>query len=350
MRCPAASFRARVSSVPLTSTGRGAAPTLGAKRQSTGGRELVVCLVLSVALFTLSCQSGGTGPLEMVRGAFQAVTSPVRTLGATVTAPLRGIGNVFANLTADQATLSELQAEVDELRARNAELEEDAGSAQRLQDLLDLRDSNDLQSIAARIISGSTDSWSSTVTLDKGSSSGLSAGMPVTTSSGVIGQIVSCSATTSTVRLLSDENSSISAMAQSSRAQGMLSGSASGEVHLEMVSTSQEVSVGEVVVTSGLGGVFPKGLPVGKVASVTNNPGDLYLDIIVDLYADTSRSEEVLVITSLTEDQRASSEDIAEADAQEHGESSADSDGEETDAQSSDSDGDAEGSDGGSGE
>ena len=133
MRCPAASFRARVSSVPLTSTGRGAAPTLGAKRQSTGGRELVVCLVLSVALFTLSCQSGGTGPLEMVRGAFQAVTSPVRTLGATVTAPLRGIGNVFANLTADQATLSELQAEVDELRARNAELEEDAGSARYIE-------------------------------------------------------------------------------------------------------------------------------------------------------------------------------------------------------------------------
>ena len=69
-----------------------------------------MCLVLSVALFTLSCQSGGTGPLEAVRGAFQTVTAPVRTLGATVTAPIRGLGNVFANLTADQATLSELHA------------------------------------------------------------------------------------------------------------------------------------------------------------------------------------------------------------------------------------------------
>ena len=277
-----------------------------------------MCLVLSVALFTLSCQSGGTGPLEAVRGAFQTVTAPVRTLGATVTAPIRGLGNVFANLTADQATLSELQAEVDELRARNAELEEDAGSAQRLQDLLDLRDSNNLQSTAARIISGSTDSWSSTVTLDKGSSSGLTPGMPVTTSSGVIGQIISCSASTSTVRLLSDESSSISAKIQSSRAQGMLSGSADGEVHLELVSTGQEVNAGDVVVTSGLGGVFPKGLPIGEVVSVTSNPGDLYLDIVVELYADTTRSEEVLVITSITEDQRASAEDIAEADAQEH--------------------------------
>ena len=292
-------------------------PTLGKKRSSAGGREFVACLVVSIALFTLSCQSGDSGPLEMVRGAFQTVTSPVRTLGATVMAPVRGLGNVFANLTADQATLSELQDEVDELRARNAELEEDASSAQRLQDLLDLRDNNDLQSVAARIISGSTDSWSSTVTLDKGSSSGLTPGMPVTTSSGVIGQIVSCSATTSTVRLLSDESSSISAMIQSSRAQGMLSGSASGEVSLELVSTDQEVATGDVVVTSGLGGVFPKGLPLGEVVSVTSNPGDLYLDIIVDLYADTTRSEEVLVITSITEEQRATADDIAEADAQE---------------------------------
>lgn len=309
-----------------------------------------MCLVVSIALFTLSCQSGGTGPLEAVRGAFQTVTSPVRSLGAAITAPVRGLGNIFSNLTADQATLSELQDEVDELRARNAELEEDASSAQRLQDLLDLRDTNDLQSVAARIISGSTDSWSSTVTLDKGSSSGLSAGMPVTTSSGVIGQIVSCSSTTSTVRLLSDESSSISAMVQSSRAQGMLTGSASGEVRLEMVSTSQEVTTGDVIVTSGLGGVFPKGLPIGEVVSVTNNPGDLYLDIFVELYADTSRSEEVLVITSLTEDQRASSDDIAEADAQERGGASAGDDDDSADDQAPNAGDGSDGSSDGTGE
>lgn len=334
--------------MPLGSRGRGAAPTLGTRKGTGGGRELVACVVVSVALFTLSCQAGTSGPLEMVRGAFQTVTAPIRSLGATVTAPIRGLGNVFANLTADQATLSELQAEVDELRARNAELEEDASSAQRLEDLLDLRDANDLQSVAARIISGSTDSWSSTVTLDKGSSSGLGAGMPVTTSSGVIGQIVSCSATTSTVRLLSDESSSISAMIQSSRAQGMLSGSASGEVRLELVSTGQEVDTGDVIVTSGLGGVFPKGLPIGEVASVTSNPGDLYLDIVVELYADTTRSEEVLVITSLTEDQQASAEDIAEADAQERG--SQQDDGGDTDegsGSSGDDGGAQDGTDGG---
>ncbi len=297
----------------------------------------MVCAVLSMALFTLSCRTGESGPLGVVRSAFQTVTMPVRYLGATVAAPFQGLGNIFTNLTADQATLSELQAENDQLRARNVELEEDAESAQRLQDLLDLRDANNLQSTAARIISGSTDSWSSTVTIDKGTSSGLTAGMPVTSSSGIVGQIISCSASTSVVRLLTDENSSISAMIQSSRAQGMLDGSATGEVTLTLVRTNQQVSVGDTVVTSGLGGVFPKGLAIGQVTSVENNPGSLYLDIVVELFAKAETTEEVLVITSLTEEQQASAEDIAEADAQEREGSGTSSTDEGTDASGDDS-------------
>lgn len=286
-------------------------------------RALVVCALLSVTLFTLSCQTGESGPLGVVRGAFQTVTSPVRYLGATIASPFQGLGNVFANLTADQATLTELTEENERLRAENVELTETAESAARLQALLDLQDAYSLQSSAARIISGSTDSWSSTVSLDKGTSSGLTAGMPVTSPTGVLGQIVSCGPTTSTVRLLSDESSSISCMVQSSRAQGMLTGSASGEVRLTLVSASQKVNVGDVVVTSGLGGVFPKGLPVGEVTSVESDPSAIYLDIVVELYAHPETSEEVLVITSLTEGQQATAEDIAEADAQERSDAAA---------------------------
>jgi rod shape-determining protein MreC len=236
--------------------------------------------------------------------------------------PFQGLGNIFSNLTADQATLSELQAENDELRSRNAELEEAEQTATRLQGLLDLQNTYDLQSTAAHIISGSSDSWSSTVTIDKGTSSGLSVGMAVTSSSGVIGQTVACGATSSTVLLVTDESSSISAMVQSSRAQGMLNGSAAGEVRLDMIRTDQTVEVGDIVVTSGLGGVFPKGLPLGKVTSVEKNPGSMYYTIVVEPYAHTENAEEVLVITSLTDSQVATSEDVAAADSQETSSSS----------------------------
>ena len=224
---------------------------LGNNNQGTGGRELVVCLVISVVLFTVGVRTGEDGPLGAVRGAFQTVTTPVRLVGSAITMPFQGLGNIFSNLTADQATLSELQAENDELRSRNAELEEAEQTATRLQGLLDLQSSYNLQSTAAHIISGSSDSWSSTVTIDKGTSSGLSVGMPVTSSSGVIGQIVECGATSSTVLLVTDESSSVSAMVQSSRAQGMLDGSAAGEVRLDMIRTDQTVEVGDIVVTSG---------------------------------------------------------------------------------------------------
>lgn len=304
--------------MPLSGRGRSQAPTIGnSGRQSTGGRALIACVAVSLVLFTVSARFGSEGPLDAVRGAFQTVTSPVRYLGATVAAPFQGIGNIFVNLTADQQTLSELRQENAELLARNVELEEAEQTAERLQTLLDLKDVNNLQSTAARVISGSTDSWSTTVTIDKGTSSGLSVGMPVTSATGVIGQIVECGATSSTVRLLTDENSSISAMVQSSRAQGMLTGSATGQVELTLIRTNQTVAVGDMVVTSGLGGVFPKGLPLGKVTSVVNNPGSLYLTIVVEPLASPETYEEVLVITSLTEEQQASAEDIAEADAQE---------------------------------
>ena len=286
---------------------------LGNNNQGTGGRELVVCLVISVVLFTVGVRTGEDGPLGAVRGAFQTVTTPVRLVGSAITMPFQGLGNIFSNLTADQATLSELQAENDELRSRNAELEEAEQTATRLQGLLDLQSSYNLQSTAAHIISGSSDSWSSTVTIDKGTSSGLSVGMPVTSSSGVIGQIVECGATSSTVLLVTDESSSVSAMVQSSRAQGMLD----GEVRLDMIRTDPTVEVGDIVVTSGLGGVFPKGLPLGKVTSVEKNPGSMYYTIVVEPYAHTENAEEVLVITSLTDSQVATSEDVASADSQE---------------------------------
>ncbi len=234
-----------------------------------GTRLAVILCVVSLTLFTLSCREAGSGPITTVRGAVTVVTMPVRYLGALISTPFSSLGNVFANLTADQETLSELRAENEELTSRNAQLEEAEQTAERLQDLLDLQSTYNLESTAANVIASSTDSWSSTVTIDKGTTSGLAVGMPVCDSSGVIGQISECGATSSVVRLITDEGSSVSAMIQSSRAQGMLEGSADGTLRLSLVRTDQTVEVGDLVVTSGLGGVYPKGLPLGRLARCT---------------------------------------------------------------------------------
>ena len=282
---------------------------------SGAGLVTIIFVVISLVVFTISVREDGNGFFSSARSVVQTVVSPLRMAGAAVCAPFSGMGNIVRNLTAEEKTLSDLKAENERLSARNVELEEAEITARQLQELLDLKSSYNLQSTAARVIAGSTDSWTSSATIDKGSASGIGVGMPVVNSRGAVGQVISSAATTSTVRLLSDESSSVSAMIQSSRAQGMLRGSPDGTIYLSFIRTDNVVNPGDVVVTSGLGGVFPKGLPLGKVSSVESSPGSTYYTIVVEPFTTVANLEEVLVVTSLTEEQEATAEDIAAADA-----------------------------------
>lgn len=278
--------------------------------------SFVACTIISVVVLTVSCRMGNANPLLMLRSAFSFVTTPVIYAGSLITAPVRALGNVVSNLSASPSSISDLRAENEQLKAQLVQLQEAQETANRLQQLVQLKNTYHLQSTAARIISGDSDTWSSSLKIDKGSNDGLAVGMPVTTSSGVIGQIIATTPTTSTVLRITDESSSVAAMVQSSRAQGMLTGSATGQIYLSLVRSTETVHVGDMIITSGLGGVFPKGLPIAQVTNVENTAGSLYLTITVSALSKGENDEEVLVITSLTEDQRASAEDIAAADSQ----------------------------------
>ncbi|MBM6688165.1 rod shape-determining protein MreC [Collinsella tanakaei] len=274
---------------------------------------MIVFCVLSVLLLTFYIREGEAGPIHAVRSGVVTVTSPVRYVGSVVASPFNALGNIFSNLTASQETLSDLKQQNAELTGQVAQLAEAKETAERLEGLLGLQSTYNLQSTAARIIGGSSDAWSQTVTIDKGSLDGFEIGMPVCNAYGVIGQITEVALSSSTVLLINDETSGVSAMVQSSRAQGMLRGQADGSLRLEYVSTDYDVQVGDIVITSGLGGVFPKGLPLGTVSSVERRDNDVYYDIVVRTSASIENNEEVLVITALSDDQRATDEDIAAA-------------------------------------
>lgn len=311
------------------------------KTQSTGFRPLIVLSIVSVLLLTFYIREGDTGPIHAVRAGVVTITSPVRSLGSVIASPFNGLGNIFANLTASQETLDELREQNKELTARVAELSEAQETATRLEGLLELKSTYNLQSTAARIVGSSTDAWSRTVTIDKGSLDGLAINMPVTDSSGVIGQIIEVAPTSAVVRLITDEASGVSAMVQSTRAQGMLQGQPDGTLRLEYVSVDADVKEGDIIVTSGIGGIYPKGLPLGTVASVEREPNALYYTVVVNVTSTTENNEEVLVITSLTEEQSASDEEVASANSTPQGGSrneSGDADGSD-DTQGSDTDG-----------
>ena len=210
-------------------------------------RPLIVFSVISVLLLTFYIREGEAGPIHAVRSGVTTITSPVRFVGSAVAAPFNAIGNVFSNLTASQDTLDELKKQNEVLTSKVAELSEAQKTAERLESLVGLQSTYNLKSTAARIVGASGDAWTSTVTIDKGSADGLTINMPVTSSAGVIGQIIEVSAKTSTVRLISDENSGVSAMVQDTRAQGMLQGQPDGTLRLEHVSVDSDVKVGDII-------------------------------------------------------------------------------------------------------
>lgn len=286
---------------------------LNQRRQSTGLRPLIVLCVVSILVLTFYLREGESGPIHTLRAGITTITTPARMAGNLVSAPFNAVGNIFGNLTASRATLDELEAENAELTARVAELAEYQATSERLEKLLHLQSTYNLQSTAARIIGQSSDAWSDTVTIDKGSLDGISVNMPVTNSTGVIGQVIEVAPNASTVRLLTDEGSGVSAMIQDTRAQGMVQGQPDGTLRMDYVSVDADVKEGDIIITSGIGGVYPKGLPIGTVASVTKNSNDVYYTIIVSSASRTESNEEVLVITSLTEEQTATDEDVASA-------------------------------------
>ncbi len=282
--------------------------------QNSSKKIATICIVFSLIFFTISCREGDSGVMQRAKNITQFAMRPVQVIGNVICAPFDGIGNIASNLTASEKTLSELAEENKLLIARNAELEEQLQTNNRLQGLLQIRGTYDLKTLGAKIISAPQGSWADIVTIDVGSDSEIASGMPVVDSYGVIGQVSSVSTSSSQVRLLTDENSRISAMIQKNRVQGILRGSANGTVKLTLVPIDTDVVVGDLIITSGLGGIYPKGMPLGKVASVEKPEGALYCTIVVEPITNVHHAEEVLVVTSLTEAQMPTAEEIAAAD------------------------------------
>lgn len=293
-------------------------------------RPLIVLCIVSILVLTMYIREGEAGPIHSVRSGVEVVMTPLRYAGSTVARPFNAIGNIASNLTASKESLSDLKKENQRLTAKVAELAESQKTAKRLEKMLKLKSTYNLKSTAAKIIGTSGDGYTSTVTIDKGSADGMKLNMPVASSDGVIGQIIEVSRSTSKVRLLTDENSGISAMVQDTRAQGMLHGQADGTLKLDYVTTDSDVKVGDIIITSGIGGVYPKGLPLGTVSAVEKSANSVYYTITVRAQATMENNEEVLVITSLTDDQTASADDVQAAndtdDAKVESDSATDSD------------------------
>ena len=263
---------------------------------------LIGLIVASVVMMTVYGREGEAGPLHTLQSAVSGAVSPLRIVGGSIESATSTVGDTVDNITADQSTLSGLREYNEQLVQQYSQMEEYKQEAQRLQKLLDLKDTYQIEGTGARVIGRSSEAWSQTVIINKGSDDGVSTGQTVMGTSGVVGQIASTSSHTATVRLLTDPQSGAAAMVQSSRAEGILRGSLVGLLYLEDLDADAEVNVGDVIVTSGLGGSYARGLIIGTVVKVDAQQGDTSRRAVVSPNDAISTLEDVLVVSSVGSD------------------------------------------------
>ncbi len=271
---------------------------------------VVVCLAVSVVCMTIYMREDTGGPLHGLQGAVSEMASPLSLAGAAVSSGTSAVGTSLEDMTVDENSLSSLKDYNAELLEQYTQMEEYRQEAERLQELLDLKESADVNGVGARVIGKSTNAWDQTITINKGTNDDVQTGLTVMSASGVIGQVVQVSGGTATVRLLTDPQSGAAAMIQSNREEGVVRGSLEGVLYLEDLDVNADVEVGDTVVTSGLGGSYRSGLIIGTVAKVDDQQGDATRRIVVTQNDTSVALEEVLVVYSEgEEDNSKSSED-----------------------------------------
>lgn len=260
---------------------------------------LVVLIVLALVITTVWYREGVNGPVHKLRAGIETVTAPVTTIGEFVTRPIRGVVAWATDLGVSRSQLETLRSQNAQLRTRVSELEEARLQNERLKGLVQFATASKIQSLGAAVIGRPTNSWEGVITINRGTADNVQAGMPVVGPSGLLGQTVDVAAHSARVRLITDPSSGVSAMLQTTRAEGIVKGSIEGKLTLDFVSVEATVRAGDVVITSGMGGVFPKGLIVGEVTKVVKSPAALYQHIELAPSGRVDTLEEVLVLTGV---------------------------------------------------
>ncbi len=268
------------------------------QNKPAGGRPiaLIVLLVVALACMGAYAREGDEGPIHKVQDVFLSIGAPFSALGGHGGSAIEGAGTALRDATADAETLSALREQNEQLRRLVAETEEYRQEAERLQGLLDMKRVSNVKGVIAHVIGYSTTAWDQSITIDMGSAEGVEPGMTVMGSTGVLGQTARVLDHTSTVRLLTDPNSGAAVKIQSSRANAIVRGSLDGRLHLGDLEDDQIPEVGDVVITSGLGGSYQSGLIVGTVVSVGKSSAGTAGDIIVNPNDSASLLEEVIVV------------------------------------------------------
>ena len=259
---------------------------------------LLAVLLVSLLLLTLQTRGGGTGR------AGELVTIAVTPVQSLLVRIHRGALGFWANYLDWKSVRREnatLRGENEQLRVQAMQVGETRGENARLRRLLVLRDRLPLATVAGEVIGREAGGWVRSLTVNRGRGDGIAQQTPVIVPDGLVGRVVQVHRGAAVIQLLNDPASTVGAVVQRTRTAGLVEGDAGGTVRFKfMARDGASVAAGDLVVTSGLGTLFPKGLPVGRVVRVEDKGSALFHFAVLAPAVDFSRVEEVLLVTGQT--------------------------------------------------
>lgn len=229
-----------------------------------------------------------------------AIATRLRMLFVQLATPFVRLGDYIPSVKSRRALDQQnrqLREENQNLRQQLHALAETGRENLRLHRLLDLKQRAPLRTVTARVIGRDAGNWWNSLQLDRGATDGLRPNLAVLNADGLVGKIIAVTGGEARVLLLTDPNCKVSALVQDNREPGIVAGQQDDRLLMTFVNRQAVIAAGATVVSSGLGGVFPKGVKIGTVATARLHPATgMYQELELKAAVDFRRLEEVLVV------------------------------------------------------
>ena len=240
--------------------------------------RLLLVLLLVSSLFLITLDLRGVNLAGSIRSGVSTVISPVENLFSKLLSPVGNLASDVKNFGQSKKKIAELSKQVNELKAKQIIDEDTVGQLNQLKNVLDLAGRGGYKVVSARVINrGSTESFKETLTIDVGSSDGISRNMTVISESGLVGVIKSVGSNSSIVLLMSDPTFKIGVRIAGTQSIGVVSGQGGSTYLLQLLDATGEIKVGDTLVARGSqdGRPFVPGVPVGTVTTVQSNASSI---------------------------------------------------------------------------
>lgn len=267
-------------------------------QKGTKGKNVIILLssilLISFALMTIDVRRGKDSIL--FESLILWVVSPIQTLYTNTANSISDVIDRYFFLVGVSQENERLKKEIESLVKQSNDLLERLFLEQRVSKLIEYQETDQRKSLVASVIGRDATQWSKVVFINKGTDHGVRENLAVVSDAGIIGHVIQSAGQSSKVLLIVDSRSAVDALFQESRIQGVVAGTGGETCDMNFVPITAEVKVGDKVLSSGMGGIFPKGLVAGEVSSVIKKKEGLFQEIKIKPSADLSRLEEVLVL------------------------------------------------------